>query len=180
MDAVRAAVRYAAAGRPDRARPIIDAIIATSDSIARRAIHALRYTALGEIALAEDRPHEAMAMFRESDRAADGLPASRCAVCILPGLARAAEQAGWADSSRSYWERYVTTPSLDRLATDQWFLAMGYRRLDALYGEAGDRTKADECRATLAELWRNADPELRPLVADVRRRIESLRARGGD
>ena len=180
MDAVRGAALYAAAGRPDRARPIIHAIMATSDSIALRAIHPLRHTALGEIALAEGRPREAMAMFRESDRAADGLPASRCAVCILPGLARAAERAGRADSARSYWERYVTTPSLDRLATDQWFLAMGYRRLGALYAEAGDRAKADEYRATLAELWRNADPALRPPVADVRRRIESLRARGGD
>src|SRR5688572_5862351 len=76
MDAVRGAALYAAAGRPDRARSIIDAIMATSASIARRAIHPLRYTALGEIALAEDRPHEAMAMFVASDRAADGLPAS--------------------------------------------------------------------------------------------------------
>jgi hypothetical protein len=160
MDAVRAAALYAAAGRPDRARPIIDAITATSDSIARRAVHSLRHTALGEIALAEDRPHEAMAMFRESDRAADGLPASRCAVCILPGLARAAERAGWADSARSYWERYVTTPSLERLATDQWFLAMGYRRLDALYGEAGDRAKANAYRVKLAELWRSSDADL--------------------
>ena len=160
MDAVRAAALYAAAGRPDRARPIIDAITATSDSIARRAIHSLRHTALGEIALAEDRPHQAMAMFRESDRAADGLPASRCAVCILPGLARAAERAGLADSARSYWERYVTTPSLERLATDQWFLAMGYRRLDALYGEAGDRATANAYRVKLAELWRSPDADL--------------------
>jgi hypothetical protein len=157
MDAVRGAALYAAAGRPDRARRIIDAIMATSDSIALRAIHPLRLTALGEVALAEDRPREAMAMFRESDRAADGLPASRCAVCILPGLARAAERAGSADSARSYWERYVTTPSLDRLATDQWFLAMAYRRLSALYANAGDRAKSDAYRAKLAELWRSSD-----------------------
>jgi tetratricopeptide (TPR) repeat protein len=160
MDAVWAAALYAAAGRPERARSIIDAIMATSDSIARRAIHPLRYTALGEIALAEDRPREAMAMFRESDRAADGLPASRCAICILPGLARAAERAGWADSARSYWERYVTTPSLDRLETDRWFLAMGYRRLGGLYAGVGDRAKGDDYRAKLAELWRGADADL--------------------
>jgi DNA-binding SARP family transcriptional activator len=169
MDAVRAAALYAAAGRPDRARPIIDAISATSDSIALRAIHSLRHTALGEIALAENRPREAMAMFRESDRAADGLPASRCAVCILPALARAAERAGWADSARSYWERYVTTPSLDRLATDQWFLAMGYRRLDALYAEAGDRAKADAYRAKLTELRRSSDADLQRYTSMPRR-----------
>ena len=169
IDAVRAAALYAAAGRPDRARPIIDAIMAASDSIARRAIHPVRYNALGEIALAEGRPDEAMAMFRESDRAADGLPASRCAVCILPGLARAAERAGSADSARSYWERYVTTPSLDRLATDQWFLAMAYRRLDALYAEAGDRAKADAYRVKLAELWRSSDADLQRHTSMPRR-----------
>jgi hypothetical protein len=169
MDAARAAALYAAAGRPDRARAIIDAITATSDSIARRAVHPLRYTALGEIALAEDRPHEAVAMFRESDRAADGLPGSRCDVCILPGLARAAERAGSADSARSYWERYVTTPSLDRLATDQWFLAMAYRRLDALYAKAGDPAKADAYRAKLAELWRRSDADLQRHTSMPRR-----------
>ena len=161
MDAVQAAALYAAAGRPDRARSIIDAIVATSDSIARRAIHPLRSAALAEIALAEGRPREAMELFRQSDVAADGLPASRCAVCILPGLARAAERAGWADSARAHWERYVTTPSLDRLATDRWFLAMAYRQLGALYTAAGDHAKADAHRVKLAELWRSADPELR-------------------
>lgn len=174
MDAVRAAALYAAAGRPDRARRIIDGISATSDSISLRAIHSLRHAALGEIALAEDRPREAMAMFRESDRAADGLPASRCAVCILPGLARAAERAGWADSARSYWERYVTTPSLDRLATDQWFLAMGYRRLDALYAEAGGRAKADAYRAKLAELWRSSDADLHRDTSMPRRSADNV------
>ena len=71
MDAVRAAALYAAAGRPERARSVVNAIMATSDANAQRAIQPLRSAALAEIALAEDRPREAMAMFRESDRAAD-------------------------------------------------------------------------------------------------------------
>jgi hypothetical protein len=163
MDAMRAASLYAAAGRSAVARSIVHAIMATADSLAQRAVHPLRLAALGEIALAEGRPREAMQLFRGSDLAADGLPATRCAVCILPALARAAERAGWADSARIFWERYVTTPSLDRLQADQWFLAMAYRKLAALYTASGERAKAEEYGAMLANLWRHADPKLREL-----------------
>jgi tetratricopeptide (TPR) repeat protein len=161
MDAVRAAALYAAAGRPGQARAILDTVVANSDRLALRAIHPFRYDALGEIALAEGRPRDAMQDFRQSDLAADGLPATQCAVCILPKLARAAEQAGWADSARIFWERYVTTVALDRLPTDQWFLAMAFERFEALHSEAGDTATAAEYRARRAALWRNADPELR-------------------
>jgi hypothetical protein len=161
MDAVRGADLYAAAGRPDRAKTILAAVMATSDSIGRRAVYSSRLTALGEIALAEGRPRDAMTLFHQSDLAADGLPATRCAVCIFPRLARAADRAGWADSARFYWERYVTTVSLDRLASDQWFLATAYRRLAESYSLAGEATKAAEYRAKLDQLWVNADPAVR-------------------
>jgi hypothetical protein len=75
----------------------------------------------------------------------------------FPRLARAAERAGWADSARFYWKRYVTTVSLDRLATDQWFLAMAYRRLAESYALAGDAAKAGEYRTKREKLWVNAD-----------------------
>jgi tRNA A-37 threonylcarbamoyl transferase component Bud32 len=131
--------------------------LATSDSISRRAVYSSRLMALGEIALAEGRPRDAMTLFHESDLAPDGLPATRCAVCVFPRLARAAERAAWADSARIYWERYVTTVSLDRVATDQWFLAMAYRRLGESYASAGDAEKAADYRAKLEKLWVNAD-----------------------
>jgi tetratricopeptide (TPR) repeat protein len=161
VDAVEAAALYAAAGRPDRARAILGAVMDASDSLARRATLPLREAALGEIALAEGRFLEAAAAFRRSDLAADGLPVSACVVCILPRLARAAERGGWADSARIFWERYVTTTSLDRVETDSWFLAMAYRRLGHLYAEAGDRGKAMEYDRRLAALWQGADGELR-------------------
>ena len=52
------------------------------------------------------------------------------------------------------------------------------RRLGELYAAKGNRAKAIEHYARFVELWRNADPELQPRVAEVRRRIESLRASG--
>lgn len=164
IDGLRAAALYAASGHPDRARSILAGVMAAADSVSRRALYAHQQVALGEIAIAEGRPLDAMAAFRRSDVAADGLPVSSCVVCVLPGLARAAARAGWADSSRALWERYVTTASDMRLETDSWFLAMAYRELRRLYAEAGDQQKADDFHRRLAELWRNANPELRQRV----------------
>ncbi len=156
-----AAALYAATGRPDMARSMLRGIMAAADSVARRAMHSQHQVVLGEIALAEGRPLDAMDAFRQSDVAADGLPVSDCLVCVLPGLARAAQRAGWADSSRVLWERYVTTASDMRLESDSWFLAMAYRELRRLYAEAGNQQKSSEFDRRLAELWSTADQDLR-------------------
>ncbi len=157
IDAVRAAALYAAAGRPDRARAILQVIDQIADTLTRLAVFPLRHRTLGEIALAEGRPREAMQWFRKSDEAADGFPATKCEVCILPALARAADQAGWTDSAQTFWERYAETPSLDRLETDQWFLARAYGRLSALYLAAGHAAKASEFSAKRRELLKAAE-----------------------
>ncbi len=162
VDAVQAVALLAAAGRPRKATTLLGALLATSDDLARRAMYPFQHEALGEIALAEGRPREAMSHFRQSDLGADGLPTTACAVCALPKLARAAEQAGWADSAQVFWERYVTEVSLERTETDQWFLAMAYRRLRALFAAAGDEAKAETYGSRAAALWKNADPQLRP------------------
>ncbi|HUG27260.1 MAG TPA: serine/threonine-protein kinase [Gemmatimonadales bacterium] len=162
VDAVQAVALLAAAGRPRQATTLLGALLATSDDVARRAMYTFQHEALGEIALAEGRPREAMSHFRQSDLGADGLPATACAVCVLPRLARAAEHAGWADSARVFWERYVSAVSEDRTETDQWFLAMAYRRLQGLFAAAGDGAKAETYGAKAAALWRYADHELRP------------------
>ncbi|MEO7086651.1 MAG: hypothetical protein ABI442_17640 [Gemmatimonadaceae bacterium] len=54
---------------------------------------------------------------------------------------------------------YATTPDLDRLSADEWFLMTAYRRLGALDAASGDRVKADEYRKKLATLQKDADPE---------------------
>jgi hypothetical protein len=121
IDAVNAAALYAAAGRPDRAKSILDAIILTSDAISLRATHELRLAAAAEIALAEHLLRDAMGLFRQSDLAADGLPATRCAVAFF--LTRACRSGPVGRTRPVYWERYVTTPSLDR-----WRRISGFSR----------------------------------------------------
>ena len=77
IDGLRAAALYAASW-PDRARSIRDSVMNAADSVSRRALHSHQQVGLGEIALAEGRPLDAMAAFRRSDVAADGLPVSPC------------------------------------------------------------------------------------------------------
>jgi hypothetical protein len=168
IDGLRAAALYAASGHLHRARSILAGVRAAADSVSRRALYSQEQVVLGEIALAEGRPLDAMAAFRRSDVAADGLPVSPCVVCVLPALARAAERAGWADSSRVLWERYVTTPSDMRLESDSWFLAMAYRELRRLHAEAGDLRQSADFDRRLADLWRDADPELRERISRSR------------
>lgn len=162
FDAVQGAALYAAAGRPGRARALLDTVLARSDSITRRALYPLHQQALGEIALAEGRIAEAMAHFRQGDLGADGLPTTSCGVCVLPQLARTAERAGWADSARIFWTQYATTVAVDRHLTDQWFLRHAYRRLQALHAQAGDAARSATYATLGAALWRRADPGLTP------------------
>jgi serine/threonine protein kinase len=142
IDGIDAAALYAAVGRPTKARDLLAWFEAGADTIAKRGIYEHRQAALAEIALADGRFADAMRYFRDSDLAADGLPATRCAVFILPHLARVAERAGWSDSARVFWEDYLSRPADDRLSVDQWFLATAYQKLRAYAAARGDAKQA--------------------------------------
>jgi DNA-binding SARP family transcriptional activator len=171
---------YAQARQPDRARAVLAQFEADGrDTLLVRAsapaIHAVR----GEIALAEGRPQIAVDEFRLADRLPDG-PATWFAIRANADLGRAFDQAQLADSAIANFERYIDTPQLNRLPWDATYLAAILRRLGELYEAKGNRTKAVEYYERFVGLWRNADPELQPRVVEVRQRIESLRAGGGD
>jgi tetratricopeptide (TPR) repeat protein len=54
------------------------------------------------------------------------------------------------------------------------YLAGTYKRLGELYEQQGNARKALEYYDKFVALWKNADPDLQPRVADVRRRIARL------
>jgi TolB-like protein len=54
------------------------------------------------------------------------------------------------------------------------FLAPSHLRRGQLHEARGDRREAALHYARVLELWRDCDPELRPVVEDVRRRLSSL------
>src|SRR5262249_2671301 len=136
------------------------------------------HAALGEIALAEKRPRDAIVEFRKADQRPDG-PADRYVLPLYFNLGRAFDAANEADSAVALFEKYVNTPDWfrNRDYYDPMALAGVYKRLGELYEAKGDRDKAAGYYMKFVDLWKSADPELQPKVAEVRQRLLRLRDR---
>jgi len=171
---LRIASLYAQAGRTDKAKAVLSAYDrAVSDPVERRSDQPNRDAAIGYIALAEQRPLEAVAAFRRSDRLTDG-PVDLCPVCADPPIGLAFDRAGMADSAIATFEHFVKTPRLTRTFVDAWNLHWVLRRLGELHEARGDRADAVAYYQRFVELWKNADPELQPTVTEVKRRLVRL------
>jgi serine/threonine-protein kinase len=160
---------YAVAGRPRRARVMLAEYERAVAPAMRIEVESDRHALLGELALAEGRPHDAVAEFRLAERL--GL---WCKVCGLAGLGRAYAAAGEPDSSIAAYERYVGMRYKDRLTWDAMELAGVYRHLGELYQAGGDRKKAALYYTRFVELWKNCDQDLKPQVGQVQRRLIAL------
>jgi eukaryotic-like serine/threonine-protein kinase len=160
------AMFFAEAGRPDRARALLsefDKVVPEGD---RRLAVEGRHAVLGAIALAERRPQEAIAEFRLQDQ--------QSYIGASANLARAYDLAGMPDSAVALYQRYLDTPFIGRLPLDALWRARVLYRLGELYEERGDRTRAADRYAEFVGLWKQADPELQPKVADAKQRLEAL------
>jgi tetratricopeptide (TPR) repeat protein len=162
----RLAFLYSVAGRPDRARAVIDQASRDPRAGYPEDIQGAIHGALGHVALAERRYDDAVREFRASD-------VGLCTVCALPNVARAYDLAGNADSAIAVFNRYVDAPSRNPPA-DALHLAGSYKRLGELWEAKGDRQKAASNYTRFVELWKNADPELQPKVAEVKKRLARL------
>ena len=54
-------------------------------------------------------------------------------------------------------------------------MAPAHKRLGELYEAKGDARRAAEHYSAFVELWKRADPDLQPKVAQVRTRLAALR-----
>jgi tetratricopeptide (TPR) repeat protein len=173
-----AATAYARAGRPDKARDILDQRRREiRDTALFRIQQPFLHTALAEIALAEHKPLVAVAEFRQGDvDPSDGSHATQCGVvCLSFNLGRAFDAAEMPDSAIAMYERYIATPNAIRWETiDYLALAGAQKRLGELYEAKGERQKAALHYMRFVELWTNADPEFQPRVAEVKRRLALL------
>jgi serine/threonine-protein kinase len=155
---------FAEAGDVGRARRLVAQAL-VNDSILDLPRRTERTWTAGVIALAEGRAAEAEAALR------DAADAHVCAICPLPHLARAYEARGNASAAIDTYERYLRTPWFFRYETDAVELGFVLKRLADLYDARGDRRQALETRTRLLALWRRADAELQPFLADVRTRV---------
>jgi len=175
----RIASLYAIVGRADRARAILGEFDAdVSDSSARRVMSPARHRALAELALAEHRPRDAIVEIRRADSLSDG-PVDDCARCTYAALARAFDLAAMPDSAIAWFEQYLETPYWRTYidSADASHLAGAYKRLGELYERKNEPQRAWAAYTKFIELWRNADPELQPKVAEVKSRLVALERR---
>jgi tRNA A-37 threonylcarbamoyl transferase component Bud32/tetratricopeptide (TPR) repeat protein len=172
-----AAVTLALSGSPAKARTMLTRYRAeVTDSLIRREQEADLHAALGEVALAERKPQEAVAEFRRADVGYDGRPANECAPCLPFNLARAYDAAGQADSAIVLFERYLATPAWFKLYPefDPVRVPAIHERLGQLYEAKGNPDRAVEHYRRFIELWKNADPDLQPRVTAARERLRKL------
>jgi hypothetical protein len=91
-------------------------------------------------------------------------------------LARAFDAAAQSDSAIAMYEQFLALPYYERHMprVDGIGRAFTHRRLGELYEGRGDAERAARHFGAFTALWRNADAELQPKVAEVRRRLQRL------
>ena len=161
-------------GEAKRARQLLTAYDAElRDTTRRRAETVARRNVLGEVLLAEGNGRGALEEFRAADTAPDG-PTTGCRGCYHERMARAFDAAQMPDSAVAEFEAYTAATDLGTLTRDAVALPAVYFRLAELHEAKGDVSKAAEHYRKFIDLWKGADPDLQPRVAEARRRLAKL------
>ncbi len=160
---------YATLGDIPRARALLAEDAAANDTTQNRAAQPFRNYILGTIAMAEKRPAEALKLYQSIDPRLSG-----CRACLSAAMGRAFDAAGQPDSAIAWSERYLGAAGEQRGYEDGFSLAPTYRRLGELYEEQGDRARAASYYQKFIDLWRDADADLQPQVADVKKKLAKV------
>jgi tetratricopeptide (TPR) repeat protein len=158
---------YARVARLDEAKRLLTEYRSEVDETVRSG-DPFRHAAAAAIALAEGRVQDAITDYRAAYDEAG------CATCWLFDLARAYERAGDQDSAFAVYGRAVSTTGLYRVYEEYTTLAPTYKRLGELHEGREDREQAVDYYNRFVELWQDSDPELQPVVEEVRGRIARL------
>jgi tetratricopeptide (TPR) repeat protein len=102
--------------------------------------------------------------------------ARSCAPCESYRAAQMWDAAGDADSAIAYYRRGTDRPPLNGGDEEAYLYPLALRRLGARYEERGDRAQAITWYSRFLDLWHDADPDLQPIVRDVRDRVSRLTA----
>jgi tRNA A-37 threonylcarbamoyl transferase component Bud32 len=174
---LRTAALYAMAGRPDRAQAVMARMDAEAPGRSKAPDQQAELAwAHGEIALASGNTAEALRQFRAAGRGPDGAPTSDEAF-VQYSLGRAFDRAGQTDSALAAFNRYLAVPAPWRMSAEWMGDAAVQKRLGELYDSRGDTADAVKHYAAFAELWKNADSDLQPVVTTVKKRLGELTSR---
>ena len=160
---------YARAGAPERAREILRRADAGLSEKEKTDTTTGRYEALAAVAMAERRYEDALTLLHREREKNPG-----CVMCVLFEIGEAHEGAGRPDSAVVYYERFLSSSVLFRTGWDSGLRWLIYRRLGELYEARGDREKAADYYHRLIEQWKDAEPELQPIIADVKAGLGKL------
>ncbi len=168
-----AALAFAYAGRADRAREIMTRF---EREVPQELVKGLPFAdaARGAIALAEGRYQDAIDSYERCYNRIGGFQVTYCGNFEI---GTAYEGLGDVDAALAAYLRHANERSPTLLTDDRHVLGPTYRKLGELYEARGEFAKALEYYVKLAELWKDADPELRPTVDEVLRRIDELSLR---
>jgi tetratricopeptide (TPR) repeat protein len=159
---------YAAAGRADRARTLKTEFETTVEP-ALRAFPERRVREAA-VAEAEGRPGDAITALKAYRAEVPG-----CPTCGVAQLGRAYDAAGNPDSALAAYEQAVTAPDPSQtFPGGLQAMPPTLKRLGELYEQRGNREKALEYYGRFVDLWTDADPELQPIVRDVKQRMARL------
>jgi len=160
---------YSVIGDQSRAQSLLTEYKSSVDPLVQKSQEIELHQTQGMIALGEHRPQEAiqeLSAYRE--RRGDS------PLIDLPVIGRAYESMGQPDSAIAVYERYMNGHDITRFLDDAWFLPGILVRLGDLYEDRGDRNRAIQYYSRFVDLWKNADPELKPRVRAVQLKLDAL------
>jgi tetratricopeptide (TPR) repeat protein len=171
------AIAYAQLGNPARARTILSEFDRAATHDDRMIRWADLQVARGEIALAEGRATDAITAFRTATFSDSGQVEPIGWGGTHLRLARAFDRANQPDSALAQFEAFQTP--LVRAAAAIFAptaLPVAARRRGELYEARGDIANAIKNYEEFVALWKDADPDLQPQVAEIKSRLARLRA----
>ena len=162
---------YTLAGQPEEAGQILAQQVSLIPESIRESVGGRNYLrrTRADIAAAAGRNEEAIRARHEVRM--DNL---RCASCDLVDIAWYFDLADKPDSALVYYEQWLDTPG----GTDSWWMPVAYRRSGEIHEAQGNAESAIDYYDRFVELWNEADPELEPIVSDIRSRIARLVGEG--
>ena len=180
------AIAYARLGATERAQAIVNEFRGMMSDRDYPAVAArmMSYVASANIALAAGRPDDALSSLREGCSVL-GAGYGICRDLAFVEGAEAQDKAGRTDSAIVAYRRFVEhrgvrqfgPPGTYDAVTPQ--IAPAWRRLGELFEAKGDKQQAIEAYEAFLQFWRDAEPELQPIVRDVRERVNRLRRATG-
>ena len=167
---------YSLADQPEKARQWLNRYDAeVKDTFLLRLQRPGRLRVGAEVLVAEGKALEAVDGLRRSEMLPDG-PVGTCVICVPMFLSFAFDKSAMADSTIHYMEQTLATYDVNRMpdVRDPILIPFFNRRLGELYEARGNRVKAVDHYRKVIDLWKDADPELQVIVAELRSRVRRL------